>query len=354
MTTVTVNASKIYSIDIGSGLLDYAGAAIRQICGGESLAVVTDETVNTLYGERLISSLTKNGYRASRYAITPGEASKNGMEFLSLLNFLAEEKLTRADIVIALGGGVVGDLAGFAAACYMRGIRFVQMPTTLLAAVDASVGGKTAIDLPTGKNLAGAFYQPHAVICDVDLLSTLTPETYRDGCAEVIKTAVLADKDLFDSLEKPIKEQYETVVARCVEIKRDIVMEDEFETGTRKLLNFGHTVGHAIEWLSQYKITHGSAVAAGMAIITRAACGMGVCSAACTAALLRVLQYYGLPASTTYDAADLTRACLLDKKRVGEHLTLVLPKEIGCCVLHDINISELEGIIDMGLKERRD
>jgi 3-dehydroquinate synthase len=351
MKTITVNTSKLYEITIGSGLLEDAGEVLRKTAKGQAVAIITDDIVETLYAQRLTDSLIKSRFRVTRYVIPHGEASKNAENFLSILNFLAGEKFTRTDMVVALGGGVVGDLAGFAAACYMRGLRFAQLPTTLLAAVDSSVGGKTAIDLKAGKNLAGAFYQPDAVICDISLLSTLTPKTFQDGCVEVIKTAAIADKVLFDSLETPINTQLENVIARCVEIKRNIVTEDEFETGVRKLLNFGHTVGHAIELLSNYEITHGSAVAAGIAIISRAAVKMGICDVQCTQNILRMLNLYKLPVNTTYKAEDLARACLADKKRDGDQLTLVFPKEIGKCILQKIRVDELENIINLGLSE---
>jgi 3-dehydroquinate synthase len=350
MKTIAVNASKSYEITIGEGLLDQAGAILKKTAGGLSAAIITDDIVAALYAGRLRDSLAGNGYRVAQYVIPHGEASKNGNNFLSIINFLAEEKFTRADMIIALGGGVVGDLAGFSAACYMRGIHFAQLPTTLLAAVDSSVGGKTAIDLAAGKNLAGAFYQPDAVICDISLLSTLTQQVYQDGCAEVIKTGAIADRSLFESFETPISAQLEKVIARCVEIKRNIVVEDEFETGVRKLLNFGHTAGHAIELLSKYEITHGNAVAAGMAIITRAAARMGICNVQCAHDMLSMLASYKLPVNTVYKAADLAQACLSDKKREGTHLTMVFPTEIGKCVLQKVQVDELEKVLQLGLE----
>ncbi|MDR0314298.1 MAG: 3-dehydroquinate synthase [Treponema sp.] len=354
MRTITVHASKTYEITIGEGLLDKAGSILRNVAGGQSAAIITDDIGAALYAGRLTNSLATNGYRVAPYVIPHGEASKNGDNFLSILNFLAEEKFTRKDLVVALGGGVVGDLAGFAAACYMRGIHFAQLPTTLLAAVDSSVGGKTAIDLAAGKNLAGAFYQPDAVICDISLLSTLSPQVYQDGCAEVIKTGAIADKLLFESFETPINTQLENVIAHCVEIKRDIVVKDEFETGSRKLLNFGHTAGHAIELLSKYETTHGSAVSAGMAIISRAAARMGICNAQCARDMLSMLNSYKLPINTVYNAADLAQACLSDKKREGNSLTMVFPAEIGRCVLQEVRVDELEKLLSLGLEAGAD
>jgi 3-dehydroquinate synthase len=271
-----------------------------------------------------------------------GEHSKSIETLASLLSFLAEHKVARNDTIAALGGGVTGDLTGFAAACYMRGIKFVQIPTTLLAMVDSSVGGKTGINLPAGKNLAGAFYQPQAVLCDISTLDTLSDETFRDGCAEIIKYGVLADRNLFNT---PIRENLEYVIARCVEIKRDIVNEDEFEAGRRKLLNLGHTVGHAIEKLSGYTVTHGHAVAAGMAIVSRAS--------GCPDApeIITMLERYRLPINTAYNAQELARACLSDKKRAGDCITMIFPERIGQCVLKNIPVNELEPLIQRGLEE---
>jgi len=361
MKTIKITASKNYDVNIGTGILDDAGSMIRKAVGGQTAAIVTDDNVGALYGDRLTSSLEENGYHVIRYVFPHGEVSKNAEVFLSLINFLAEEKLSRTDVVIALGGGVPGDIAGFAASCYMRGIRFVQVPTTLLAAVDSSVGGKTAVNLPAGKNLLGSFYQPNLVICDVSLLSTLPSDVFKDGCAEVIKYGVIADRLLFKSLETPVNEHFvnsrascshlEDVIFRCVEIKRDIVTEDEFESGIRRLLNFGHTIGHAIELLSEYKVSHGNAIAAGMVIETRAAVRMGICSALYLNDILDMLLLYGLPVDTRFSAEELTGACISDKKRKGDSITMVLPVETGRCIFKDIAVKELESIIRLGLDE---
>ena len=350
MKTITVNASKTYDIIIGTGFFDEAGSVIKKTAGGQAAAVITDDNVSPLYGQRLAGSLANNDYRVVQYVFPHGELSKNEKTFFSILNFLAEEKLSRSDIVIALGGGVAGDLAGFAAACYMRGTRFVQIPTTLLAAVDSSVGGKTAINLAAGKNLAGSFYQPDIVLCDVSLLSTLTEETFRDGCAEVIKYGIIADHVLFESLKNPVYTQLENVIARCVKIKRGIVAVDEFENGERKLLNFGHTVGHAIELLSDFKISHGCAVAAGIAVETRAAVRLGLCKEDCLENVLQMLRLYELPENTDFKADKLAHVCLSDKKRDGGSLTMIFPQEIGKCVLKKIPTNELETVIHMGLE----
>ena len=357
MKTITVTASKTYDILIGADILDEAGSVIRKTSNGQTAAIVTDDNVAALYEKRLKSSLEKNGYRVVTYMFPNGESSKNTDTFLSIISFLAQEKLGRSDVVIALGGGVAGDLAGFAASCYMRGARFVQIPTTLLAAVDSSVGGKTAVNISAGKNLLGSFYQPDVVICDVSLLSTLSEDVFRDGCAEVIKYGIIADRALFDSLspalsaQTPVNTRLEEVIAKCVMIKRDIVIEDEFETSVRKLLNFGHTIGHAIELLSEYEISHGHAVASGMAIVSRAAVRMNMCGENCLKDILKMLRLYGLPENTQYEPGLLACACLSDKKRDGESLTMIFPVEIGKCVLKKIPVAELETVIRLGLED---
>ena len=271
MNTVTVSASKTYDILIGSGLLTQLGERVKALGKAQKVCVVSETTVFPLYGKAVAESLENAGFSVVSFVFPAGEESKNGSVFLELLNYLAENRLTRSDIIVALGGGVTGDLAGFAAASYLRGIRFVQVPTTLLAAVDSSVGGKTAIDLPAGKNLAGAFCQPSLVLCDTDTLNTLPADIFRDGCAEVIKYGILYDPVLFSHLEdKGLDFDREAVITRCVELKRDVVMEDEFDTGARMKLNLGHTIGHGVEAKSNFTLSHGKSVAIGMAIVVRA------------------------------------------------------------------------------------
>ena len=350
MAKVTVNTAKPYDILIEKGLLDRAGDLIRQTAGGSAVCVVTDDTVDSLYGERLTASLENAGYRWEKFVIPHGEASKNADNFIKILNFLAEKQFTRTDVVAALGGGVVGDLAGFAAACYNRGMLFVQLPTTLLAAVDSSVGGKTAIDLDAGKNLAGAFYQPRLVLCDYATLDTLSDEIFRDGCAEVIKYAVIADWALFEQLKKPIKEQMEQVITRCVEIKRDVVIEDEFDTGLRQILNFGHTVGHAVEANSHFTISHGQGVAIGMAIEAKAAVKQGYCSESCAGAIIDLIRAYRLPTESPYDASTLCEKALSDKKRRGNTISLIIPRAIGKVDIVKTSVDKLQSFIRDGME----
>ena len=344
MKTVHIDASRSYDVRIGRGLLDDCGRQIAERVRCASAAVVADDTVYALYGERVCASLEAAGVRTVCYVFPHGEKSKNLLEYAKILNFLAENRVTRADALITLGGGVTGDLGGFAAATYLRGIPFVQLPTTLLAAVDSSVGGKTAVDLPAGKNLAGAFYQPELVLCDLDTLDSLPREIFLDGCAEVIKYAVLGSRELFALLaDIPSGKGLEEVTARCVEMKRDFVQSDELDRGARQMLNLGHTFGHAVEASSRFTLSHGKSVAIGMAMILRAACSRGLCSAETRDAVIALLQRYGLPTECPYPADMLLGALSADKKIFGTRLNLVVPTDIGACRLLPVGVDELSG-----------
>ena len=339
-----------YDIFLASGLLRCLGGKIRALLPkAQSIAVVTDDNVKALYLQPLVECLNKEGFKTLSFAIPPGEASKSAEMYFALLNWLAEKQLTRSDAIVALGGGVVGDLSGFAAASYLRGIPFVQVPTTLLSMVDSSVGGKTAIDLPAGKNLVGAFYQPSIVLCDPDLLATLKPESFSDGCAEVIKHGMIRHVDLLETLlNSPLNENLTGVIELSIGVKRDIVQEDVFDTGERQLLNFGHTIAHAIEQLSRYGVSHGSAVAIGMSIMTRAAVRKNLCPPKCQSVLERLLNLFNLPTRTDYAPKALFEAALSDKKRAGDSITEVIPRAYGECVLQKMPVCELLGWIEMG------
>ena len=350
MTVVTVNASKKYDIKIGADLLKTIGAEAAFLGKARKVCIVSDTSVFPLYGAVVTKSLKDAGFDVNTYIFPAGEESKNGTNYLNLVNTLAEFQLTRTDLIVALGGGVVGDLAGFTAATYLRGIRFIQVPTTLLAAVDSSVGGKTAIDLPAGKNLAGAFCQPSLVLCDTDALNTLPAEIFRDGCAEVIEYGVLYDPDLFVHLqEHGIDFDREHVITRCVELKRDVVAEDEFDTGMRMKLNLGHTVGHGIEAQSNFEISHGRAVAIGMAIVTRAGCAYRICGTETRDAVIAVLEKFELPHTCTYSAESLYTSALSDKKRSGGTVNLIIPERIGFCRIAPTPVEEIQSFIEAGL-----
>lgn len=351
MKTITVQASTTYQINIGNGLLSDSGSMIRNtLPQAKNAAVISDTNVYPLYGALVKDALLASGFHVSHYVMPAGEASKNGNTFLAILNFLAENNFTRDDCIVALGGGVVGDISGFAAACYLRGISYVQIPTSLLAMVDSSVGGKTAIDLSAGKNLAGAFCQPSLVICDTDVLNTLPQAVFIDGCAEVIKYGVLFDDALFDSLTLcGISFDRETVIGRCVSLKRDIVCNDEFDRGQRQLLNLGHTIGHGIEKASNYAVTHGQAVGAGMAIVARASAAAGFCTGETADRILETLQLFRLPTRTDYSAETLYYAALSDKKRSGDTVNMITPSKIGVCNIRKMPIGDILSFIESGL-----
>ena len=352
MEIVKVEASRTYEVRIERGLLSRAGEEICALGKKGKAVVVSDDTVAALYGDALENSLKKQGFCTVKFTFLHGEASKCPETLFALWRFLAENRVTRSDLIVALGGGVVGDLAGFAAATYLRGIEVVQIPTTLLAMVDSSVGGKTAVDLPEGKNLAGAFWQPSLVLCDPDTLKTLSPDVFRDGMAEVIKYGLLNRKELFDALFTMDREKDITAVIRTsVEDKRDIVSEDERDTGVRQLLNLGHTAAHGIERASCYTVPHGSAVAVGMVIVTRAAVKRGICQKETLDRLLSLLSVYGLPTSTDYTARELADAAMGDKKRAGGVITLVVPYGIGDARLYPMAVEDVEAFFSEGLSE---
>ena len=344
MRTIPVPTSTQYTVKIGSGLLATLGAEAASLCKPCVAAIVSDSNVWPLYGKTAENSLQNAGFDTVHFVFSAGEESKNGETYLKLLNFLAENKLSRTDLIVALGGGVVGDLAGFAAATYLRGIAYIQVPTTLLAAVDSSVGGKTAIDLPAGKNLCGAFYQPRLVLCDTATLRTLPQDVFRDGCAEVIKYGVLYDARLFAHLEETgLSFDREAVIGQCVELKRNVVIEDEFDRSSRMKLNLGHTIGHGIEAKSNFTISHGQAVSIGMAIVARAS--------GCPDAgrIEKCLISFGLPTQTEYTADDLFTCALSDKKRIGNAVNLIIPRQIGRCDIVSTPICELTSFIEAGL-----
>ena len=274
--TIQVHTVPAYEVSIGGGLLHTCGQHLAQVLAPCHVAVITDSTVAPLYLDTVCGSLRSAGFAVSSYVFPAGEQHKHIGTFAAILEFLAEQRLTRTDCIAALGGGVVGDMAGFAAATFLRGIRYVQLPTTVLSAVDSSVGGKTAIDLKAGKNLAGAFLQPAAVLCDTDCLASLPAEVFADGAAEAIKTGILCDESLFTLFEDgTLTADPAEIIARCVAYKAGVVERDEKEQNERRLLNLGHTIGHAIEKCSNYAIPHGHAVAAGLAIMAKAAANLG-------------------------------------------------------------------------------
>lgn len=354
---VDIEASGSYPVWIGRNLLGKVGELVRMEKQPCKAAIISDFTTGGLFENRIEKSLTNAGFTVVKTSIPVGEESKNLEQLGKTLRFLSENGLDRSDLVIALGGGVVGDLTGFASAVYLRGIDYVQIPTTFLAAIDSSVGGKTAVDLPTGKNLAGAFHQPLAVICDCDAFQTLRPETFADGAAEAVKYGVLAGGQIFESLAEGRggapglpDDLIPQVVEQCVAVKAGIVGRDEFDRGERQLLNLGHTIGHAIERCSAYRVTHGRAVAIGTAIMARAAERAGLAEPGCASAVEAVLCVQGLPIETEFSADELFEAAAADKKRAGDTIQIIVPQRVGCCVIRKVPMAELRSLIALGLQ----
>ena len=328
MIRISVPVSTPYDVVIGAGLLPQTAALLPEGFRARSALLVSDSNVAPLYADRAAKAL--GGLRVARQVVPAGERSKSIESYVNLLNALARERLTRTDAVFALGGGVVGDLSGFAAATYLRGLPFVQLPTSLLAMVDSSVGGKTAVDLPTGKNLVGAFHQPRLVVCDLSLLDTLPERELRCGAAEALKTAILFDPELFEHFrQRGLGFDRERVVAACVGHKRDVVCADERDNGRRQLLNLGHTLGHAVEACSGFSVLHGEAVAIGTCIMARL-------FARDADAICEAFAALGLPTDTDLPTEALALPMRSDKKRRGDALTLVVPHGVGDCTLETV------------------
>lgn len=348
MITVNVNASKKYNILIGKGLLDECGELISKVEKSKKCAIVTDDIVDGLYGRKTVESLEKSGFTVSKFVIPNGEASKSHEQLISIYNFLTEKDITRTDFLIALGGGVVGDLTGFCAATYLRGVDYIQIPTTLLAQVDSSVGGKTAVNIKAGKNLVGAFKQPALVIADTDTLSTLSDEIFADGMGEVVKYGMIRSKSLFEKLSKGNPHNFiEEIIAECVEIKRDVVENDEFDTGERMILNFGHTFGHAIEKYAGYgAVPHGKAVAIGMYMITAAAEKQGLTEIGTAEKLKKCLEANSLPYKYDISREKLYSLSLGDKKRTSDKIRVVICPGVGSSKAVTLSLDEYREFLE--------
>jgi 3-dehydroquinate synthase len=325
---------------IERGLLQNCGSVLSTLTSADTCAVITDDHVDALYADTVESSLRAAGFNVVKFVFPHGESSKCAATLLAIYDFLCAHSITRSDCLIALGGGVVGDITGFAAATYLRGVEYVQIPTTLLAQVDSSVGGKTAIDLPAGKNLVGAFKQPIAVFCDPDTLSTLPEKFLSDGMGEVIKYGMIRDAALFELLCKctldTVGSRFDEIIPACVAIKRDVVEADPYDKGERMILNFGHTLGHAVEAYYHYETySHGSAVAAGMCLMTKY-CG----SPEEYEKICECVKSYKLPTGVEAPMDELTALCGHDKKRAGARLRYIVCSPIGTAQIRTATLPE--------------
>ncbi len=342
MQTITVKTNPPYTIHIRRGLCH----DIRPICkeltalGVSRIAILSDETVASLYAEKFTQGLSEHGFTVSLHTFAPGENHKTLSTVERLITEITKENLTRGDLILALGGGITGDIAGFIAGIYQRGMRFVQVPTTLLSAVDASVGGKTGVNLGKLKNMVGIFWQPAFVFCDSDFFKTLSPELYADGMAEVIKYGALFSSSFLEDLGKTKPLSEEDMLATCIALKARVVAEDERDTGTRQLLNFGHTFGHAIETLSRHSISHGRAVAQGMLMACRFAEFISFSVEPVAKTLSSLLEKYHLPTCFSYTFAKLLSHMLSDKKRSTNEITLILPYRLGECRRYTLTLND--------------
>ncbi len=344
MKNINVKTSHPYEVRVGKGLLNNIAREISDLKKTEKCIIISDDNVWALYGEKLRDDLHDAGYIVSEAIFPHGEGSKNMETVQFLLDAFFEAKLTRSDFAIALGGGIVGDVCGFVSSIYLRGIDFIQIPTTLLAAIDSSVGGKTGVNTEYGKNLVGAFHQPVRVICDTDTFETLPYDVYTAGICEALKYGVIRDGELFCAIGKA---DIEDIVCRCVQIKADIVEKDELDHGERQLLNFGHTLGHSIEALSNFEISHGHAVGLGMLIITRAAEARGLCEAGVSENIGKALKSFEIDTDIQYSYKELASHAMTDKKRKGNEITLVIPEKLGKALLHTIPTDNLEEFISL-------
>lgn len=341
MRRIKINAATPYEVLVGTDLLKDCGKYIKETgTKAEKLFLVSETNVAPLYLDKTKASLEEAGFEVVTFVFEAGEQSKNLTVISQMLGVLADNAFTRTDAIVALGGGVTTDMAGFAASIFLRGIKVFQIATTLLAQVDASVGGKTGVDLPEGKNLVGAFHQPSLVICDCDLLKTLSDDLFTEGMGEVVKYAFISDKDLYETLKVKLtkeSENVEDVVARCVELKAYVVEQDEFDNGLRQTLNFGHTIGHVIERDSNFTKPHGFCVAKGMARISK--------TSPILPELIDMLKLYGFPYEDDITADEILSGIMNDKKKRGSKITVALVNEIGKCELKTMDISEFKRYI---------
>ena len=361
ISTITVNTpSRAYDVHVGCGLLEHVGSLVRNVANPRSVILVSDSNVWPLYSGPAISSLSSAGFEVFSHVFEAGEKSKRLSSVERMLEDMAEAGLVRQDCVVALGGGVCGDMAALAASLYLRGISVVQIPTSLLAMVDSSVGGKSAVDLEHGKNLAGTFLQPCVVVVDPTCLSTLSDDLFRDSCGEVIKHAVLADPAMLREItEKPLTsyrrddpddcEALGLVIARNIQIKQKVVCADERESGLRQTLNLGHTVGHAIEAASGFTLGHGTCVAIGLCCVARAGARLGWCDRSVVTSITRAVRAHGLPTDVSMDHKLLMSYAAHDKKRLAGGVNLVIPLRIGEVEVRRMSLEMIGRVIDLGL-----
>lgn len=347
MRIVNVKVSTRYDVIIGENVSQMLGEKIKELFGDAKVMIVSDMNVYSLHYKTIKKILSKSKIRTECFVVQPGEKSKSPKNLTRLLERLAAKNFTKSDIILAFGGGVVGDLSGLAGALYLRGIGVIQMPTTLLAAVDSSVGGKTAVNLSEGKNLVGVYNHPELVLCDTNFLDTLPDKIFADGMAEVIKYGVIADELLFDKVKNGnVRDDIEDIIARCVEIKRDFVMDDEFDRGRRQKLNFGHTFGHAIEKASDYIYSHGTAVAMGMVKAAEFSYRCRIFPRDVTAQIELACKNNNLKTECPFETHALVKYICKDKKISGGRISFVAPRFIGRCDIVKLSVDKFLELLE--------
>ena len=349
MQSITIKTRQNeYNVNVGRGFKGEIAQTLAEDYPKSKFAIITDENVSKLYIDEFTKGFRQNGRQFEVITLEPGEKSKSMAQFEKAVRLLAGKNYNRADVVVALGGGVPGDLAGFVASAFLRGVSYVQVPTTLLAQIDSSVGGKTAVNIPEGKNLVGAFYHPSAVYIDMDFLATLPDADFADGMAELIKYALIKDEQMFSQLELSGRidagsQMLEELVVKCLKIKRDVVMADELDKGERMKLNFGHTIGHGLERMSAeagMNITHGQGVAIGMAAITAASERKGQTEEGTAKRITCVLEKQGLPVSVLQFSKDeILKGILVDKKNIADKINLILINKPGSSFIYPVEAS---------------
>lgn len=345
--TIEVNTSRKYNVQLRQGLVSVLPQLVEPLCAGRKIGIITDDIVNSLYAAKVAETLDICGYTVSKYVIPHGEGSKNIATLSGILEYFATCHFTRKDIFISVGGGVVGDITGLAAALYMRGIQFIQVPTTLLSMVDASVGGKTAVDLQAGKNLIGAFWQPSMVVADTQIIANLPNDIFAEGMAEVIKSDLIVNAGIVKLIQQgTVMEHIDQMVASCIKMKRDVVEQDEYETkGLRKVLNMGHTVAHAIEKLSNYTVSHGIAVATGLVWEAKIACCLGLCKETLVNEIKEAVDAYQLYYKVPFTVDAMVEAMKSDKKNEDRRIDFVFPITYGNWEERKLETNELKEII---------
>ena len=351
---IDINTDRNYQITLKEGILHQIGLEIMQRHTSGKICIISDKNSNKYWGTTLRSALEGTGFELHSLVFPPGERTKSFKNLEEIINYLAKHRFSKSDFLIALGGGVIGDLTGFAASIYMRGIKFYNIPTTLLSAVDSSVGGKTAVNLITGKNMAGSFWQPSGVFFDINTLSTLPKDQMQNGLGEVIKAGVIMDESIISLMENHwpdrLTEITEELIYKSINVKKEIVQQDEREKGPRQTLNLGHTIGHAVENLSRYKIPHGQAVSMGLMIMAKTAERMGWSHGSMSYRLEHLYQRYSIDVKCPFKAKSISKEILADKKRRGDTITLAVPLKIGHCTLRNVNISEVQELLEKGME----